>query len=80
MYFLGLGVVLLAMKFLEVAPVVAWSWWVVLSPFGLAIAWWAWADSSGYTRRKSMERENLRKQARIDSNKEAIGTNARKRR
>ena len=21
-----------------------WSWWVVLTPFGLAVAWWAWAD------------------------------------
>ena len=80
MYFLGLGIILLAMKYLEVAPVVAWNWWVVFSPFGLAIAWWAWADSTGYTKRKAMERENLRKQARIDSNKEAIGTNYRKRR
>ncbi len=80
MYFLGLGIILLAMKYLEVAPVVAWSWWVVFSPFGLAIAWWAWADSSGYTKRKAMERENLRKQNRIDRNKEAIGTNFRKRR
>ncbi len=80
MYFLGLGIILLAMKYLEVAPVVAWSWWVVFSPFGLAIAWWAWADSTGYTKRKSMERENLRKQHRIDRNKEAIGTNFRKRR
>ena len=80
MYFLGLGIILLAMKYLEVAPVAAWSWWVVFSPFGLAIAWWAWADSTGYTKRKAMERENLRKQARIDSNKEAIGTNYRKRR
>jgi small Trp-rich protein len=80
MYLLGLGIVLLAMKYLEVAPVVAWNWWVVFAPFGLAIAWWAWADSSGYTKRKSMERENLRKQKRIDRNKEAIGTNYRKRR
>ena len=79
MYFLGLGIILLAMKYLEVAPVAAWSWWVVFSPFGLAIAWWAWADSTGYTKRKAMERENLRKQPRIDSNKEAIGTNYRKR-
>lgn len=80
MYFLGLGVVLLALKYLEVGPVAAWSWWWVLSPFGLAIVWWAWADSSGYTKRKSMERENLRRQARIDRNKDAIGTNYRSKR
>ena len=43
-------------KYLEVAPVVAWSWWVVFSPFGLAIAWWAWADSTGYTKNKHFTR------------------------
>lgn len=74
MYFLGLGLVFLVLKHLEVDPVAAWSWWVVLAPFGLAIAWWAWADSSGYTKRKAMQRENERKQARIDKNRDAIGT------
>lgn len=80
MYFLGLGIVLLAMKYLAIGPVADWSWWTALAPFGLAIVWWYWADASGYTKRKSMERENLRKQKRIDANKEAIGTNFRKKR
>jgi small Trp-rich protein len=74
MYFLGLGLILLAMKFLEIAPVAAWSWLVVLAPFGLAVAWWSWADASGYTKRKSMAAEEARKQARIDKGREAIGT------
>ena len=47
MYFLGLGIVLLAMKYLEWGPVAAWSWWAVFAPFGLAMAWWYWADASG---------------------------------
>ena len=80
MYFLVLGVALMVMKYLEAGPVAAWSWWWVLSPFALAVAWWMWADSSGYTKRKAMERENEKRQARIDRNKEAIGTNTRKRR
>jgi len=80
MYFLGLGIVLLAMKYLELGPVAGWDWWVVLAPFGLAMAWWYWADASGYTKRKAMERENDRKQQRIDRNKDAIGTNYRKKR
>ncbi len=80
MYFLGLGVILLAMKYLEIGPVAAWSWWWVLSPFALAVAWWAWADSSGYTKRKAMEREEARRQDRIERNKQAIGTGPRKRR
>ncbi len=80
MYFLGLGVILLALKYLEIDPVAAWSWWWVLSPFALAVAWWAWADSSGYTKRKAMEREDARRRARIERNKEAIGTNYGKKR
>lgn len=79
MYFLGLGVILMAMKYLEIGPVAAWDWWVVLAPFGLAVAWWAWADASGYTKRKAMERENERRQDRIDRNKTAIGTLRKKR-
>jgi len=80
MYLLGLGVVLLVLKYLAIGPVAAWSWWWVLSPFALAVAWWAWADSSGYTKRKAMEREDARRQARIDRNKDTIGTHSRKRR
>jgi small Trp-rich protein len=74
MYFLGLGIVLLAMWYLEIGPVAKWEWWVIFLPFGLAIAWWAWADSTGYTKRKAMDRENARKKARMDKNKLAIGT------
>lgn len=73
MYFLGLGLVFLAMKYLELGPVAAWDWWVVLLPFGLAVAWWAWADSTGYTKKKVMERENARKQDRIDRTRDALG-------
>lgn len=73
MYFLLIGIALLAMKYLEIGPVAAFPWWVVLSPFGMAVAWWAWADSSGYTKKKVIERENARKQARIDRNRENMG-------
>lgn len=73
MYFLGLGLLFIILKYLEVDPVAAWSWLVVLSPFGLAIAWWAWADATGYTKRKAMEREDARKKDRIERNREAMG-------
>lgn len=80
MYLLGLGLVLLGMKYLGVGPVATWDWWLVLVPFGLAVLWWTWADWSGYTKRKAMERENARRQARIDSNREALGTGSKKKR
>ena len=80
MYLLGIGIILLAMKYLEVDPVAGWSWWVVLSPFALAMAWWAWADASGYTKRKATEKENARKQARIDKSRVSLGIQTKKRR
>jgi small Trp-rich protein len=80
MLFLGLGIVLLALKYLEIGPVAAWSWWVVLAPFGLAVVWWAWADWSGYTKKKAVERENDRKKARIEKSREAMGMGVKKKR
>ena len=73
MWFLLLGLLGLGLKFFEVGLVAGWSWWMVLSPFALAVAWWAWADSSGYTKRKVVEREDRRKQARIDRQKANMG-------
>lgn len=80
MYFLGLGLLLLTLKYLEVGPVALWSWYVVLAPFGLAALWWAWADSSGYTKRRVMEKLQKRKQDRIEKHKDALGLGVRKRR
>ena len=79
MYFVGLGLVLLVMKYMEFGPVANLSWWWVLSPFALAVAWWSWADSSGYTKKRAMEREIKRKNDRIDANRENMGTLSRTR-
>jgi len=64
MWLVGLGVLLALLKLSDVPPVAAWDWWVTLSPFGLAVVWWAWADSSGYTQRKAMDRMDERKEKR----------------
>lgn len=78
MHALLLGVLLILLKFLEIGPVATWSWWWVLSPFSLAAAWWAWADATGYTKRKAMEKMDQRKQDRINKHKEALGIKARR--
>ena len=78
MWFLGLGLLAVALKVLEIGVVATWSWWVVLAPFALAVAWWAWADASGYTKRKVMEKENARRQERIDRQRSRLGTLRRK--
>jgi small Trp-rich protein len=78
MYFVALGVFLLLLKWLEIGPPAAWSWGWVLAPFALAVVWWAWADSSGYTKRKAAEKANLRRDMRRQKNLEALGLGHRK--
>jgi small Trp-rich protein len=79
MYLLVLGIILLALKYFEVGPVATWPWWAVLAPFALAAVWWAWADWSGYTKRKVVEREDARKKARIDKSRETLGIGSKRR-
>jgi small Trp-rich protein len=73
MYLLLLGMVGLALKYLEIGPFSELSWWVVLIPFGLAVLWWSWADKSGYTKRREMDKMEKRKQDRIDKQRAAMG-------
>jgi small Trp-rich protein len=77
MYFLGLGLVLLLLKFLEIGPVGRWDWaadwlWFAM-PFILAAAWWAYADFSGYSKRRAMDKMEQRKQDRLAKNRDAMG-------
>jgi len=75
-----LGVLLLAMKWGEFGPVAQWSWWVVLMPFGLAVLWWSWADSSGWTKRREMNKMDDRVRQRREKNLAALGIDAKSRR
>lgn len=78
MYFLGLGVALLLLKYMEIGAVAQWDWWVVLSPFGLAVIWWAWADASGYTKKKAMDKMDKRKADRLAKNRDNMGIGTRR--
>ena len=78
MYFLILGIILLLLKYLEIGPVTSWSWTLVLAPFGLAVLWWAWADRSGYTKRKVAAREDARKAGRIQRQRDRMGLGPKK--
>ena len=79
MYLVGLGVISLVSKYLEIGPMASLSWWWVLSPFAAAVAWWAWAEASGYTKKKAMEREEARKQARIQKSRASLGMGPKRR-
>ena len=73
MFFLLVGLVGIALKYLEIEPVADWNWWVVITPFGAAVLWWWWADKSGYTEKKVMEKMDKRKRERIDKQRYAMG-------
>jgi small Trp-rich protein len=79
MWFLIAGIALLLLKYLEIGFVATWSWWWVLSPFAMAALWWAWADATGYTKRKAMQRMDNKKQQRIDRQRDALGIKSRRR-
>ena len=78
MYALGVGLLLVLLKSLEVGFVATWPWWWVLSPFAVALAWWAWADYSGRPARKAMQAMDQRKQKRLERQKNMLGIRPRK--
>lgn len=73
MYLVILGVLLIVMKWAEFGPVGDWSWWVVLLPFAGAIVWWTWADSSGYTKRREVDKLEEKKRERRVKALDALG-------
>lgn len=78
MVFLVVGVLLLLMKIAEFGPVAELSWLWVLLPFGLAVLWWAFADSTGLTQRRAMAKMDLRKQQRRERDMAALGLDVRR--
>lgn len=79
MYLLGLAVLLSLLKLAEIGPVGTWSWWPILGVYAAASAWWAWADMSGYTKRKAAEKIDLRQKERIERQKTAMQPGSRRR-
>lgn len=73
MLFLLAGIALLALKFLEIGPVAGWSWFIVLAPFAMAVLWWHFADSSGLTRRRAMDKMDQKKKERRERDLEKLG-------
>ncbi|OGB18432.1 MAG: hypothetical protein A2W72_19545 [Burkholderiales bacterium RIFCSPLOWO2_12_67_14] len=79
MFLLIAGVALTIWNYLRIGLVADSSWWWVLSPFLMAMAWWAWADATGYTKRKQMEKMDKKKQDRIEKQREALGLKSKRR-
>jgi small Trp-rich protein len=73
MLFIVVGLLLIGLKFADIAPVATLSWWWVLSPFALAAAWWAYADGSGLTKRREMDKLEEKKKERRRKAMDALG-------
>jgi len=78
MWFVVVGCALLTMKLAEFGFAAEWSWGWILLPFGLAVAWWSFADLSGLTKRREMDKLEERKHERRQRHMEALGLNWRR--
>jgi len=78
MWFVVVGCLLLAMKLTEVGFAADWSWLWILLPFGLAMAWWSFADATGSTKRREMDKLDERKEERRRRHMDALGLNWRR--
>ena len=74
------GVLLLVAKWAEFGPFATWSWWIVLAPFAIAVLWWEFADQSGWTKRREMDKMEARKVDRRERTMEALGMGVGRRR
>lgn len=79
MLFLGIGIAAMLLRYFAIGPFAAISWWITLVPFACAVAWWAYADASGRTGRREMDKMEKRKHDRIQKQREAIGLLPKKR-
>ena len=75
-----LGVLLLILKLAEFGPFGEWSYWAVLWPFGLAVVWWAYADASGWTKQREIDKMEDRKKKRREDSMQALGMDPKGRR
>lgn len=86
MFFIIVGVLIIALNLLGIGPIGAWNWdftgdvWKFTVPFILAALWWAWADKSGLNKRREIEKMEARKQNRRSENLAVMGLDTRARR
>jgi small Trp-rich protein len=68
MLFVVIGVIVLGLHLAGIGPLGAMvfqeSWWIILAPFFLAVIWWAWADTTGWTQRQAMDKVDAKREAR----------------
>ena len=83
MFFIIVGVIIIAMNLLDIGPPAAWNWeftgdvWKFTVPFILAALWWVWADKSGLNKRREMRKMDEKKAKRRRENLANLGLDIR---
>ena len=69
MYLLGLSLLVLILKVLEVSPVAGWSWWYVCIPFIITVLWFELGEPLfGFDKKRLIEEDSEKtRQARMRS-------------
>ena len=86
MYFVIIGVLIIAANLMGIGPMGNWTWnltgdlWKFCVPFVFAAIWWVIADVSGYNKRREMTKMEDKKLARRQENLQALGLDTRSRR
>ena len=84
MWFVVIGVIIQVLNLAGIGPIGDWTWkthwWAMLLPFGLAALWWTWADSSGWTQRKAMEKMDKKRENRRVKQLDALGLGIKRKR
>ena len=79
MFFIIIGVLLIALRIAGVSPMANWNLdlfgdlWKLVLPFVLGLVWWAWSDASGWTKRREMEKDDERRAERRARNIDNLG-------
>jgi small Trp-rich protein len=73
MVFVVIGVLLFGLWMGDVGPFGQLDWWWIALPFALAVLWWEFADRSGLTERRVMDKLEKRKIERREKAMESLG-------
>jgi small Trp-rich protein len=78
MFFVIVGVLIIASNLANIGPFATWNWeftgdlWKFCVPFGFAMLWWIWADKSGLDKRREMQKMEDKKANRRKENLVAL--------
>ncbi len=75
-----IGVLLLIAHVADFGPFGHWPWWAIGLPFAGAVVWWSFADNSGWTQRRVMNKMERKKAERREKAMDALGLSSRRER